>query len=130
MAKNRKNQSAAVRFGPALKAFLLCLFIGGSGVGYVWQKSQINDLGSQILKRERDLGQLRIENEKARRQLAALNSPAYIELRIRELNLGLVQPQPNQIWRMVEPSAELLTPVNAPRPQQFAARQNTNPAMP
>jgi hypothetical protein len=45
MAKNRKYQSAAVRFGPALKAFLLCAVIGGSGVGYVWQKSQIDAKG-------------------------------------------------------------------------------------
>ena len=41
MARNRKNQSAVVRFGPAVKALLLCLFIGGSGVGYVWQQNQL-----------------------------------------------------------------------------------------
>jgi hypothetical protein len=41
MARNRKNQSAAMRFGPVLKALLLCLLIGGSGIGYVWQKDQI-----------------------------------------------------------------------------------------
>ena len=45
MARNRKYQSAAIRFGPALKALLLCLLIGGSGVGYVWQKDQIIRLG-------------------------------------------------------------------------------------
>ena len=52
MAKNRKHQSAAIRFGPALKAFLLCVLIGGSAVGYVWQKSQIEQLGDQIKQRE------------------------------------------------------------------------------
>ena len=130
MAKNRKNQLAAVRFGPALKAFLLCLFIGGSGVGYVWQKSQINLLGNKILEREKALAQKRDDNEKLRRQLAALHSPQYVELRIRELNLGLVQPQPNQIWRMVEPSAGLPKFIAAPPNRQFAARQNNNPPMP
>ena len=45
MARNRKYQTAANRFGPALKAFLLCLLIGGSGVGRVWQKDQISRLG-------------------------------------------------------------------------------------
>jgi len=44
MAKNRRNQAVTVRFGPALKAFALCALIGGAGVGYVWQKSQINEL--------------------------------------------------------------------------------------
>ncbi len=130
MAKNRKNQSAAVRFGPALKAFLLCLFIGGSGVGYVWQKNQIYELGRQIKTRENHLKELQVQNEKSRRQIAMLHSPQYIEMRIKELNLGLVQPQPNQIWRMVEPSAEALGVASVPRGQQIAARQNRNPAIP
>ena len=55
MAKNRKYESAAIRFGPALKAFLLCLLIGGSGVGYVWQKNQIYELGRQFKQQERRL---------------------------------------------------------------------------
>ena len=75
MAKNRKHQSAAIRFGPALKAFLLCALIGGSGVGYVWQKSQISELGQQISKRERHLVQLQEQNKKLRDQLAMLRSP-------------------------------------------------------
>ena len=37
MAKNRKNKSVAIRFGPAIKALLLCAFFVVSGVGYVWQ---------------------------------------------------------------------------------------------
>lgn len=130
MAKNRKNQSAAVRFGPALKAFLLCVFIGGSGVGYVWQKNQIYELGRQIKARENHLKELQVQNEKSRRQIAMLHSPQYMEMRIKELNLGLVQPQPNQIWRMVEPSAEASGAASVPRGQQIAARQNKNPAIP
>ncbi len=55
MARNRKNQSAAIRFGPALKAAFLCLLIAGSAVGYVWQKSQIYQLGQQIRQRESQL---------------------------------------------------------------------------
>ncbi len=69
MARNRKYQSAAIRFGPALKAFLLCLLIGGSGVGYVWQKDQISQLGQQIKKRELRLAELEHQNEKLRKQL-------------------------------------------------------------
>jgi cell division protein FtsB len=126
MAKNRKYQAAAVRFGPAIKAFFLCLFIGGSGVGYVWQKSQINDLGNQILKREHNLADLRDQNEKLRRQVGMLHSPQYIEMRLKELNLGLVQPQPAQIWRMVEPPAV----VNPVAPAEYAARRDHQPALP
>lgn len=100
MSRNRKNQSAAIRFGPAIKAFLLCLFIGGSGVGYVWQKSQINELSNQIRHREQELRGLQDQNEKLRRQYAMMCSPKFLEAKIKELNLGLVSPQPSQVWRL------------------------------
>ena len=109
MARNRKYQSAAIRFGPALKAFLLCLLIGGSGVGYVWQKNQIFDLGQQIRKREKILADLEKQNDQLRRQLAWMQSVKYLEGRIKELNLGLVPPEPAKIWwlretRQLQPS--------------------------
>lgn len=103
MSKNRKYQSAAVRFGPALKAFVLCALIGGSGVGYVWQKSQINELGRQIKAHELRLAELQTQNKKARDQLAVLRSPTMLKKRVEELKLGLVEPQQSQIWRMAEP---------------------------
>ncbi|MFO1512469.1 MAG: hypothetical protein U1F83_06070 [Verrucomicrobiota bacterium] len=107
MAKNRKNQSAAVRFGPALKAFVLCVLIGGSGVGYVWQKSQISELGRQINQRELRLAELDGQNKKLRDQLAKLRSPAQLKESVQKLNLGLAMPQPNQVWLLAEPA---LTP--------------------
>src|SRR5438045_254880 len=100
MSRNRKHQSAAIRFGPAIKAFFLCALIGGSGVGYVWQKAQIDELGRQISKREHDLADLQDQNEKLRKQLARMVSPRFLEAQIKELNLGLVQPQQSQIWRL------------------------------
>jgi len=106
MARNRKYQTAAVRFGPALKATLLCLLIGGSGVGYVWHKNELYRLGQQIKRREQRLDVLEYQNEKLRKQLATMRSPQYLEGRIKELNLGLAQPQPAQVWRLPEPSRE------------------------
>ena len=118
MAKNRKYQSAAVRFGPALKAFLLCAVIGGSGVGYVWQKSQIDELGRQIKRRETRLGELQGQNKKLRDQLQMLRSPKPLEKRVRDLNLGLGQVQPDQIRRLTEP----LLPVRGETDRQFAGQ--------
>lgn len=106
MARNRKYQSAALRFGPALKAFLLCLLIGGSGVGYVWQKTQIFELAEQIRKREIHLAALQEQNEKLKSQLANMRSQPYLEMRIRQMNLGLVPPHPSHVWRLPEPEVE------------------------
>jgi cell division protein FtsB len=126
MAKNRKYQSAAIRFGPAIKAFLLCALIGGSGVGYVWQKSQIDQLGRQILKCEKRLAELQDQNEKLKKQLAFMRTPQFLEKRIRELNLGLLAPQPTQVWRLAEPLPGAL---GSGREQQYAQRAPT-PALP
>ena len=120
MAKNRRTDAAAIRFGPAVKAVLLCLLIGGAGVGYVWQKDQIDRLGNEIKSRELRLTALEEQNENLRKQLAFMRRPQFLERRIKELNLGLVQPQPNQIVRLAEP------PVGSPgsqRDSQYAARQ-------
>jgi len=124
MARNRKSQSAAVRFGPALKAFLLCLLIGGSGVGYVWQKDQILKLGGQRKSRELQLGQLEDQNEKLSKQLATMRSPQYLETQIQRLNLGLVRPQPGQVWRLTEPAVEGQRPETE---HQFAAQNQVEP---
>jgi hypothetical protein len=118
MAKNRKNQSAAIRFYPALKALFICLSIAGLAVGYVWQKGQIYQLGRQITVSESHLVRLRDENQKLGDQLAVLRSPVKLDQRVRELNLGLVPAQPMQIYRLVEPS-----PNENPK-RQFAARQS------
>jgi hypothetical protein len=127
MARNRKYESAAIRFGPTLKALLLCFLIGGSGVGYVWQKDQIYQLGQQIKKREVRLRELANSNEKLRRQLGTMQSPQVLEMRIKELNLGLVQPEQGQVWRLPEPSRESSTP-NAGR--QYVARQSQAASLP
>ena len=118
MAKNRRNQSAAIRFGPALKALFLCLLIAGLAVGYVWQKGQIFQLGRQITACESRLAHLRDENQKLSDQLAVLNSPVMLDQRVHELNLGLVPAQPTQVYRLTE------APPGDDSSRRFAARQD------
>ena len=114
MAKNRKNQSAAVRFGPALKAFIFCVIIGGSAVGYVWQKSQIDELGRQIKQREQRLNELSDQNKKLRDHLAVLRSPAQLSERVQKLNLGLGMPQQGQVLLLPEPTINRMVVESAP----------------
>ena len=110
-----------MRFGPALKAFLLCLFIGGSGVGYVWQKNQLFDLGRQIKQREMRLNYLNEQNKQLMQALALMQTPGFLNERIK--NLGLVQPLPSQIWRLPEPSRETQDRPPAPGEARMASAQ-------
>jgi hypothetical protein len=121
MARNRKSQSATIRFGPAVKAVLLCLLIGGSGVGYVWQEEQLAKLGRQIISSESRLKQLDQQNEIARRQLATMRSPQFLRARIKDANMGLVLPEQSQLLRLNEPVAE---PPRAEAEPQYASRSD------
>lgn len=118
MAKNRKYQAAEIRFGPVLKVVLLCALIGGSAIGYVWQKSQIDRLGRQISEREIKLKQLKGDNKLLADQIAFLHSPVMLDRRAKELNLGLMPAQPLQVVWLVEPPP----PPEQEIPRQFAQR--------
>jgi hypothetical protein len=106
VAKNKKLNGGMVRVGPAVNAFLLCLFIGGSGIGYVWQKNQIHKLGRQISERKGRLAELRRQNKMRADHLAALASPAALDSKARALNLGLTQPPISQVVRLIEAPTE------------------------
>ena len=123
MARNRKNESAAIRFGPALKAFGLIALIGGASVGYVWQKGQIDQLGRQIREREVRLAELRDQNKKLRDNLAMMRSPAMLEQKLGKMKLGMVMPQAKDVWRVAEPVARPASVVNnSALVRQLAAR--------
>lgn len=112
MAKNRKSQSAELRFGPALKALLICFFIGGAGIGYVYQKNLLNQLGEEKKQREQELNRLRLHNDAQERQLSQLNSQGTLAQRVAELGLSLQLPSPSQIVVVVD---EPLPPVVSAR---------------
>lgn len=101
MARNRKHQPAAVRLGPFLKALMLCAFIAVCGVGYVWQKNQLNDLSRRQAALERRLWHLRVLNSQQVGHLMKLQSPRALEARVRELGLGLREAHPTQIVRLI-----------------------------
>jgi hypothetical protein len=109
MSRNLKYQAPAVRFGPAIKAALLCVFFASAGIGYVWQKSQIQHLGEQCKRLEARSEQLSRQNDGLTRAVASLSTPSELDLRVRKMNLGLVRPQQDQIIRLRESSAETIS---------------------
>ena len=117
MGRNRKSGSA-VRFVPAMKAALICLLLGGSAIGYVYQKNQIFELGRQVQKSEQRLNTLRDNNAKLQKSLLTLQSGVYLEQRAKQLNLGLVQPAQSQILTLIEVPATAV-----PKSQPLIAEQ-------
>jgi hypothetical protein len=119
MAKNRKTQGEAIRFGSAARAFLLCVFLGGSAIGYVWQQQQIMRLNQRKTSLEHALHDLQVQNRRKNDQYESQLLPKALEERVRRMNLGLVPHNPAQVVRLTEPSAEPPTPLQAER--QLAA---------
>lgn len=101
MGRNRKNGSATWLV-PGAKAALICLLLGGSAIGYVYQKNQLVELGRQIQKGEQQYKALTESNARLDRSLHTLQSPVYLENRARELKLLLAQPAQSQILTIVE----------------------------
>ena len=121
MAKNRKNQTAAIRFAPVLKVVLLCSLICGSAIGYVWQKGQIDRLGKLQLEREKSLDKIKRDNESLARQISILHSTVMLDRRAQELQLGLLPATPMQVVR--------LTNAAPPAPPNNLSRQFTQRSM-
>lgn len=104
MSQNRKGQSAGMRIGPVLLVMLLILLIGGGGVGYVWQKNEIMVMSQKKHQKEIRLEELRRENKMHRDRLDYLRLPWVLDVRAKELNLGLVPCPPEQVVRLPEPT--------------------------
>jgi hypothetical protein len=122
MARSRKPQSAAVRFGPAIKAMMICVFIGGTGVGYVWQQHLLHELGRQKKQREFRLEELRWQNGQMSRHLAEQRSPRAIQERVRELKLGMDLVKPGQVVRIPDGS-QTAPPAGKPPGVEWAQTQ-------
>lgn len=110
MGRNRKNGSSTWLV-PGVKAAAICLLLGGSAIGYVYQKNQLIELGRHIQKDEQQLKGLNDNNARLARQLATLQSTKVLADRNKEMNLGLVQPAQSQILTIIE------VPVAVPKSQ-------------
>jgi cell division protein FtsB len=104
MRRNRKREP--LRVGTIGRSFLACVCVAAVGIGYVWQKNQIYRLGDEIKKRETTLQAAQKRNTMLAGQLAHLKSPAELEARCQQYNLGLVSPHENQVVRVYEPGVE------------------------
>ena len=91
-------------------------------MGYVWQKSQISQLGEQRTKRENRLKELRRQNDQSRQQYAAFCTREYLDRRVRDLKLGMGLAQQSQIWSLPEPTGSPVAPMNGSF-QQVASQQ-------
>ena len=100
MSHNRKKYDSPLSVGSWIRAVLLCLLLGGTAMGYVWQKSQIHQIGTEVRKKEMRLELLKGDNEGWQQMRAEMRSTQNLYDRVRKLGLGLAMPQPEQVLRL------------------------------
>jgi len=93
----RRGDSSLARFAPAVKAAAICLVTCGLGLGYVWQKLQIAQLGKEIKGLEVRLEGLGKENKELGDTLAQLKSPQVLDQLVNQWHLDLEMPRPHQV---------------------------------
>jgi hypothetical protein len=72
--------------------------------GYLWQKSQIHELGKQIRGYETRLDEAKRRHMTLDRMYAEMCSPASLEARVKRSRLEIGPPQFDQIVRLWEPA--------------------------
>jgi len=93
----RRGGSSLARFVPAGKAAAICLVTCGLGLGYVWQKQQIAQLGKEIKENEMRLEDLGKQNKELIDTLAQLKSPQVLDKLVKQWHLNLDMPRPHQV---------------------------------
>lgn len=100
------NKPNAVNATTVAKVLALSLFLGGSGVGYVFQKGQIDGLKKQEEANVLKIYDLSRRSDNLKVRLAGVTSRAQLELAGRHFQLQLRMPDPGQVITLPEPRLE------------------------
>jgi len=106
-ARNRKRKEAQLSIGSWVKALSFCVVLGGLAMGYVWQKSQIHQIGILLNKKEVRLELLKGENERWSQMRAEMRSTQKLYERVNKLGLGLIMPTPEQVLKLSDLTPEV-----------------------
>lgn len=94
----------AVRAGTIAKVVALSLFLGGSGVGYVFQKGQIDGLAEQRKRNELAIGKLEQNLTELKLKLEKVTSEEQLGRNLRKFRIQLTKPDPRGVITLNEPS--------------------------
>ena len=112
---NQRKAAATFRWKLLSRGTALAVLLGGSALGYVWQKNKIYQLGYEIRQSEQEFKSLRAKQDLLQAQLSQVKSSRALLDKCAAWKLGLTQPKQSQIVRLNEPTLH-----DAPPPILFA----------
>ena len=102
MSRNRKTITHSIRVSSILQVVVSTAILAAAGLSYVYLKNQLLQYGNVQRQLERELTDLRADNEVVRAQIASLSSRVVLEKRLAKDSLGLVPIASDQIVRVNE----------------------------
>ena len=103
MNRSRRKNFNAIDAPALARWIVLTLFIALTGLIYVYLSIQLHRLGDQQNKLEKQLVSLRVQNEVATGQIAALTSRAALQRRLKEGYIKMIPIAEQNIVRLNAP---------------------------
>jgi hypothetical protein len=100
MNRNRRKITYSIKFASISKVVVCTALLASAGLTYVYLKNQLHQYGEIQRNLEKDLVDLRTNNEVVRAQLASLSSRGVLEKKLAKNAMGLVPIASDQIVRL------------------------------
>ncbi len=104
MNTNRRKQVNPVHLSSLLRCLLVALFLGASGLFFVYMKNQQFALAEQIRQVERRIANVRSQNETLLARVTALSSRGALQQKIADGFISVKPIQDNVIARLTPPA--------------------------
>lgn len=101
---SKQRRTAPANWGGIVATGLAVAVLSVAAVGYVWHYNRNEQLAEVIRQKQAQLHRMRSEAESLDGRIEAMRSHRAIETRVKDL--GLVPPQPEQILRLPEATAD------------------------
>ena len=100
MARNRRKHTNPLPIGGITKCVLALFFLGIFGLSYVAFKNQMHANGDNIERLERELAELRTQNEVVRARISKLSSRTYLRQRLESGFISMLPIANDRIVRL------------------------------
>lgn len=112
--RRQRKQFNTINAASLARWIVITAFVAISGLSYVYQTVQLYHLGDRKKELERELTNLRAENDVAQVQIAALTSRSALQRRLKEGYLKMIPIADQSIVRLnapANPAADAIQPV-------------------
>src|SRR5258708_9257710 len=90
MNSNRRAPAPSIRIASLCKVIIAAVFIASAGISYVYLKNQLKLSGDKQIELERQLAEVRKDNDRIQLQIDSLTSLAAINRNLPQNSFGLV----------------------------------------